>query len=329
MSKALRGARSRRGGSGGGDGWVAVVGRRPVLAALAGACCIASSAVLVRLAGVAPATAAVFRCAYALPLLILIAAGERRRFGPRTLADRRLALIAGVCFAVDLLLWHHAIEAVGAGLATVLGNLQVVVVGLAAWALLGERLERGLLLAAPVMLAGVVLLSGVVGGGAYGDDPVLGVALGVGTSIAYAAFILLLRRGNRDVRRPAGPLADATVVGAVVAALLGPLTGGVDLVPSWPAHGWLALLAVTSQVVGWLLLSVSLPRLPAALPSLLLLVQPVGALFLAVVLLGEAPSAVQVGGVALIAAGVLVATAPRRAAGPPGAAGPRGAEGTA
>jgi len=303
------------------EGWVAVVGRRPVLAALAGACCIASSAVLVRLADVAPATSAVFRCLYALPLLVLIAAGERRRFGKRTAADRRLALVAGVCFAIDLLLWHHAIEAVGAGLATVLGNLQVIVVGLVAWALLGERVERGLLLAVPVMLAGVVLLSGVVGGDAYGDDPVLGVVLGIGTSIAYAAFILLLRRGNRDVRRPAGPLADATAVGAVVAALLGGLTGGVDLVPSWPAHGWLVLLAMLSQVAGWLLLSVSLPRLPAALPSLLLLVQPVGALFLGAVLLEESPSLVQMGGVLFIAAGVLVATSPRRAAVPPRVAG--------
>lgn len=317
----LRDARAGRAGSRTGDGnaagWVDVVGRRPVLAALAGACCIASSGVLVRLADVAPATSAVFRCVYALPLLILLAAWERRRFGPRTAADRRLALVAGVCFALDLLLWHHAIAAVGAGLATVLGNLQVVVVGLAAWVLLGERLERGLLLAVPVMLLGVVLVSGALGGGAYGAAPVLGVVLGVGTSIAYAAFILLLRRGNRDVRRPAGPLADATAVGALVAALLGPLTGGVDLVPSWPAHGWLVLLAVLSQVLGWLLLSVSLPRLPAALPSVLLLVQPVGALFLGVVLLNEAPSIVQVGGAVFIAAGVLVATVPRRAAGMP------------
>jgi drug/metabolite transporter (DMT)-like permease len=288
--------------------WVA---DRPVLAALAGACCIASSGVLVRLADVAPATAAVFRCAYALPVLFALAARERRRLGPRTAPDRRLALLAGIAFAVDLVLWHHTIEAVGAGLATVLGNLQVVFVGLAAWALLGERPERGLMVAVPMVLTGVVLLSGVLGTGAYGQDPALGVALGVATSLAYAAFILLLRRSNRDVRRPAGPLADATAVAAVVSVVLGVFTGGVDLVPSWPAHGWLLLLAGTSQVVGWLLLSVSLPRLPAALPSLLLLVQPIGALYFGVLLLGESPSAVQFAGVAVIGAGVLLATAGR------------------
>ena len=52
----------------------------------------------------------------------------------------------------------------------------------------------------------------------------------------------------------------------------GAALGEVDLVPSWPAHGWLALLALTSQVLGWMLISVSLPRLPAALTSVLLLV---------------------------------------------------------
>ena len=48
---------------------------------------------------------------------------------------------AGVLFAADLTFWHHSIEAVGAGLATVLGNIQVVLVGLLAWVVLGERPE--------------------------------------------------------------------------------------------------------------------------------------------------------------------------------------------
>lgn len=292
-------------------GWAEFVGRRPVLAAVLGACCLMASGILVRLADVEPATAAVFRCTYALPALAILAAGERRRYGPRPAHARRLALIAGVCFTADLVLWHHAIAAVGAGLATVLGNLQVVVVAFVAWMVLGEQPARRLLLAVPVVLVGVVLLSGVIGSGAYGADPALGVVFGVGTSLAYAGFILLLRQGNADLRRPAGPLLDATVVAAVAAALIGPLSGGVDLIPSWPAHGWLALLALTSQTIGWLVLSVSLPRLPAALSSLLLLVQPVGALWLSALLLGESPSAVQLAGVAVILAGVAYATSSR------------------
>ena len=66
--------------------------------------------------------------------------------------------------------WHHAIEAVGAGLATVLGNLQVIIVGFFAWLLLGERPSRATLLALPVVLAGVVLISGVSARTPYGAN---------------------------------------------------------------------------------------------------------------------------------------------------------------
>jgi len=285
---------------------------RPVLAGVFGALVIAFSGILVRLAGVEPATAAMFRCLYAVPVLGLLALRERRRSGPVPWRARRLSLLAGLCLAVDLVIWHYTIEAVGAGLATVLGNLQVLVVGLAAWWLLGERPARGVVIAVPVMLAGVVLLSGAVGAGAYGEDPALGVVLGLGTSIAYAAFLLVLRQGAGDGRGSAGPLLDVSLAAAAGAGVLGALLGEIDLTPDWPSHGWLLALALTSQVLGWMLISISLPRLPAVLTSLLLLIQPVGAVGLGVALLGERPSAVQLVGAAVVLAGVVVATAGRR-----------------
>jgi drug/metabolite transporter (DMT)-like permease len=284
----------------------------PTLAAAAGAACIASSATLVRLADVEPATAATFRCLYALPVLGVLLLREDRRYGTRPARDRWLAAASGVFFAVDLVLWHHAIAAVGAGIATVLGNLQVLVVGFLAWWLLGERPSRRLVLAVPVVIVGVVLISGVVGKGAYGDHPGLGVAFGVGTSLAYAAFLLLLRHGSKDLRRAAGPLFDATAVAVVVCVVVGPVSGGIDLVPSWPAHGWLVLLALTSQVLGWLLIAISLPRVPAALTSVILLLQPVASVALSAAVLDERPSPVQLLGCGVVLVGVVVATAGRR-----------------
>jgi drug/metabolite transporter (DMT)-like permease len=200
----------------------------------------------------------------------------------------------------------------------VLGNLQVVLVAFAAWAVLGERPERRIVAAVPVVFTGAVMISGVLEAGGYGRDPVLGTIYGVLTTLAYSAFLLVLRQINRDVRRPAGPLLDATATSAVVSAVAGALLGEVDLVPSWPAHGWLLLLALTSQVVGWLLISVSLPRLPAALTSVLLLVQPIGSVALGVLILDEHPSPLQLLGVVVILGGVLLATLklPARAAAP-------------
>ena len=48
------------------------IGSRPVVLALTGALAIAFSGLLVRLADVEPATAAFYRCLYALPFLLLV-----------------------------------------------------------------------------------------------------------------------------------------------------------------------------------------------------------------------------------------------------------------
>jgi drug/metabolite transporter (DMT)-like permease len=274
--------------------------------------CIASSGVLVRLSDTTPVTVAVYRCLFALPVLGLLTYLESRRLGPLPARTLKLAWAAGIFFSIDLIFWHHSIEAVGAGLATVLGNLQVVIVGFVAWAILKEKPQRTLFAAVPVILIGVVLISGVVGADAYGKNPGLGVVLGIATSIAYAAFLLILREGSRDLRRIAGPLFHATLVSVIASAIYGLVDGSMVWNPGGHAFGWLLTLAMTSQVAGWLLISSSLPRLPAAVTSVVLLLQPVGAMTLATITLGEDPGLAQLAGAALILTGVVVATTGHR-----------------
>ncbi len=280
--------------------------------ALVGAVTIAFSSILVRLSHASPSTAAIFRCAYALPILGLLAWIEDRRFGARTWRERRPALVAGIFFSADLLLWHHSIADVGAGLATVLANIQVVILPLVAWVLLSERPGPRVLLALPVSLVGVLLISGVLEHGAFGRDPTRGALFGIGAGVAYVGFLLLLRRGGADLRRPAGPLCDATAVAMVLCVAAGLVVGDARLVPSWPSAGWLITLALSSQVLGWLIIGATLPRLPAAITSLLLTVQPIGTMALAALIFGEDPSSFQLAGVLLVLAGLLVASGFRR-----------------
>jgi drug/metabolite transporter (DMT)-like permease len=286
--------------------------RQARICALLGAVAIAFSSILVRLSHATPSTAAIFRCVYALPILGLLAWLEDRRYGRRSWQERRFAVAAGVFFAADLILWHHSIADIGAGLATVLANIQVVLVPLVAWVWLSERPGRQLLAALPLALVGVALISGVLEHGAYGHDPTRGTIYGITAGVAYVGFLLLLRRSGIDLRRPAGPLFDATATASVLCVIAGVVIGDAHLVPVWPGAGWLIVLALTSQVVGWLLITISLPRLPAALTSLLLTVQPVGAVFLAALILSESPSGLQLAGVALVLGALLVATSPRR-----------------
>jgi drug/metabolite transporter (DMT)-like permease len=275
-----------------------------VLIAAGGAACIASSSTLVRLADTTPATASAFRCLLSVPLLFLLARRQLAGRPKRPPRDRLLAVGAGCFFTVDLYLWHHCIADVGAGVATVLGNLQVVFVALLGWVLLSERPPPRLLTALPVVFGGVVLVSGLLGPAAFGNHPLRGTVYGVGTSLAYCGFLLLLRAASRSTPSAAAPLLDTTAVAGVLSIGLGAATDGIDLVPGWSSFGWLLLLALLAQVLGWLLISTSLPRLPAAVTALVLLLQPLGALVLGAVALGERPTWVQLVGCALVLGGV-------------------------
>lgn len=287
-------------------------GRNVRLAAVLGAMTIAFSSILVRLSHASPSTAAIFRCAYALPVLGLLAWLEERRLGPRERRDRQIAVAAGFFFAADLLLWHNSIKYVGAGLATVLANIQIVLVPLVAWMVLSERPGRRVLAALPIVLFGVLLISGALEQGAYGRDPTRGTFYGLGAGIAYIGFLLLLRRGGADVRRVVAPLFEATATALVLCVIAGLIIGDADLVPVWPGAGWLITLALTSQVLGWLLIMISLPRLPAAITSLTLAIQPVATVALAALILGESPSPLQLLGVAVVIGALLAATSPVR-----------------
>jgi drug/metabolite transporter (DMT)-like permease len=291
-------------------GLLAVIAARPRLAALLGAMSISFSGIFYRWSEVSPSTGTVFRCLFGLPFLAAVAYVERRKFGPLPATTVRLALIAGAFFAGDLTFWHHAIEYVGAGLATVLGNLQVLIVALVAWAVFGERPPRSVLVALPIVLLGVVLISGIVGTGAYGSAPAVGVLLGLLTACCYAGYLLIIRRGGRDLRRPAGPVAVATASTAVCAAVGGLVVGDLDMTPGPESLFWLAMLGITSQFLGYLLISLSLPRLPAVVTSIILLSQPVVTVALSMILLGEAPSPAQLAGVGLVIGGIAVATVP-------------------
>ncbi len=249
---------------------------------------------------------------FALPPLWLLARLETRRYGRPQRRAVWLAWLAGGFFAADLVLWHNAIEQVGAGLATVLGNTQVVLVGLLAWALLRERPHRSSLVAIPVVGLGVLLISGALEQGAYGSNPGLGALYGVLTAIAYSGFLLVLREGGRDLRRPAGPLFLATLASALGCAAIGVAVGDLDLTPSWAATGWLIVLALSAQVLGWLLISTSLPRLPAVVTSVLLTFQPLCSVVFAALIVDESPSLLQLGGAACILIGLVTATLRRR-----------------
>ena len=273
----------------------------PRATAVVGAITIAFSSILVELSGASPATAAIFRCVYALPVLGILAIHESRRIAEHPRPRRRWIYLAGVFLGADLILWHHAIEDVGAGLATMLANVQVLILPFVGWALWHERPSRRVLAAVPMAALGVVLISGVLGT-AYGADPARGVIFGLLAGGTYVAFLLLMRGDPGARYRIAGALFDATLAAAVFCTVAGLVLGEAHLVPTWPSAGWLALLALSSQVFGWLMITGSMPHLPTATTSMILIAQPAATVIFAAIILGQVPSAGQLLGVIVVLA---------------------------
>jgi drug/metabolite transporter (DMT)-like permease len=90
---------------------------------------------------------------------------------------------------------------------------------------------------------------------------------------------------------------------------IGLVLGNLDWTPPLEATLWLMVLALSSQVVGWLLISISLARLPTALTSVLLTLQPLLSVVFAAWLVDERPSPLQLVGAAAILAGLIIASA--------------------
>jgi drug/metabolite transporter (DMT)-like permease len=278
------------------------------LLALLGVLSISFSAVFVRLAAVSPVTATFYRAAYALPVLAAVWLAQRGG-DRRTAGARRVAIASGVILAIDLNLWHQSIALLGAGLGTVIANVQVVFVAVAAWVLYRERPSAGRLLMIAIVLGGVALSSGLGRSDAYGARPVAGSLIGVLAGLSYAAFLLVYRHANRMPGPRSGPLLDSTGGMAAGALATAPFDPRFTLLPPPAAHLWLMLLAIGSQVIGWLLIGTALPRLPAVETSVLLLGQPVFAVIWGVLIFGERLSALQWLGAVVVLAGVALLSA--------------------
>ncbi len=287
--------------------------RRTMLIALAGAFLLSFAPLFYIQSETTPITGAFFRMAYAIPILLILV-WYLNREDSRSFNTRMLTFAAGFLLAIDFAGYHSAIDYIGSGIATLIGNSQVIIVTLSSWWLFGERPNRMILLALPMVMLGLVFIAGIWDDEPYGEDPFKGVIASIVAAIFYSSFLILYRYSNR-IKAPSANLQfDATIGAAVGLLLIGiaPLEG-LDIEPinftlSWPGHGWLILLAISCQIIGWIAITFALPRLPAAHTSFAVLLQPVLTIVWGVILLSETPSLQQMVGMTLIFSAIIAVT---------------------
>ena len=278
----------------------------------AGAVMISFSPVFVTLVSVSPTTSAFYRVLIGGIVLAAFWVGRGRRIGTGRLSIVALCA-AATFFALDLWFWHRSIGYIGAGLSTLLANLQVFFMIAAGALLLREPPTSRQCISAMVAVAGLVMMIGPAWG-APTSNYRLGVVLGLLTAASYVGYLLFLRAAR--ARSPSGaPIREVAVVSLVTAAVLGAaaLVEGASLAVRLPADIlWLACYGVLSHALGVMLIASSLHQVSPTQAGIALLLQPALSFVWEVLLFARVVSVVEASGAALTLAAIYLGSVTRR-----------------
>ncbi len=237
---------------------------------------ISLSPVFVKVASVGPTMAGFYRTLVGGVILATIAAirGEQLWRGTHAL---KLSAAAALFFALGLTFWHRSILAIGPGLSSILANLQVFFLAGMAMISLGEPISLRMGLAMPIAITGLVLLLGMDRIGADPDYRI-GVIFGLAAALAYAFYLMVLRRLQAGKKAPA-QLVNFTLISLICATMMG-FEGWMqaETFAINDAQSWVSMIAygVICQALAWCLVSAGLPRIAASRAGLLLLLSPIG-----------------------------------------------------
>ena len=280
--------------------------RLPMITLIIGALAVAFAPILPKMAmeasSVGPIATGFWRMCIAFPILLTAWLIFLPRFESATIRPKISPfwlLLPGVIFGFDLLTWHLSFPLTTAANATLLANLEVVLVGLVGWLILKETMGWQFAAGGALALIGVAILMWSGPETVKGRSPLIGDLLALFTAFWYAAYLLSIKK----IRRSFGVLTVMVWVtgGGGILLLICTFISGETIIPD-QSDAWiyLILLAVIPHCVGQGLIVFSLASLPASLAAVTLLLQPVGAACWGWLILGEALNSMQ------IMAGVIV-----------------------
>ena len=259
--------------------------------------------------GVDVATAVVFRSAVtALVIVSLLAAqGVRVSFTAR---HKRMLPVIGLLIGVQSLCLYSAVARLPVALALLAFNTYPIWTALWSWAIYKHRPERALLIAMPVILVGLALALDVFGAasglGAQGQWTRIGagVAFALAAAATFGLALVVTQHEAGDVDGRVRTATTMTIAGLVALTMVA-TQGGFHL-PQAPA-GWAGLATLTFLYgTAFTIMFTVLPRLGVVGNSAIMNVEPVFALVLAWLILGQTIAPVQVLGALIVVAAVMV-----------------------
>jgi drug/metabolite transporter (DMT)-like permease len=205
-------------------------------------------------------------------------------------------------FATNISLWCSALNYTTASAVTLLDNTAPVWVGLIGWMLLKERQPLQYWLGLLVTIGGAGIMIGwdiLYSTGQQSTGNLIGIASG----LSYALYILI----TQQARRSMSALRYSWLVslsGAIGLGLVAWVSGLFCQPLPLNSLFMIFLMALTSQVIAWVLVNHALGQLPASAASVALVGQPVVTTLLGIVILKEIPSPLQLVGALVCLIGI-------------------------
>ena len=266
---------------------------------------ISWSAPLIRLADPAPVlTIAALRLAVASPAMVVYASVSGVDDLRDTNRSDRVALVlAALALTAHFALWIAALQRTSIVTGVVLVTMQPIFVGLGAWIFLHERPTRLIVIGSAVALVGAAMLAG----DDFGDRGSLeGDALAVLGGLMASAYLVIGRSARHHISTASYGASVYTMTALFL--LVAVAVSGTSLT-GLPAGSYLAIIAVAvvSQLIGHNAMNWALGFLPAAMVAIAILGEPVGATVIAVFVLDEVPTLLELVGAAVVLVGTYLA----------------------
>ena len=285
------------------------VEHKALAALVAGACAIALAPIFVRFSDVGSTATGFYRMFLAAVVLapwLMTEGRSATRRQAMTRAQWLVMIVAGVCFAADVMFFHAASRMTTVANATLLLNFAPIFVILGARVLFGEAIHPALVLGLGTALGGAALL--MSHSLSLSATHLRGDAFGIAAAIFYAGYLLAVSRMRlARATTTAQIMVWTSAISAVALLPVALLEDEPFLAQS--LSGWAILLAlgVVSHAAGQSLIAFALAHLPVGFSGVALLVQPVAAAVFAWTLLGEALGPVQITGGMIVLLGVALA----------------------
>ena len=278
---------------------------------------LSTSAILVRWSDAPSVIIALYRVTFTVLLLApFVLTRYRADLGTLDLRDGAVAALTGVALAVHFVAFFESLNWTSVAASVTLVQSQPLFVVLGAALVLHERVGRRTVTGIAIALTGMVVMSvsDLASGSAFAGTALYGNALAVLGAVMAACYVLV----GRSLRQRVALLPYVLVVyTACAVVLLVTAVGTGEPLVGYPPREWLLFLAmaVGPGVFGHTVVNWALAHVESSVVSVSLLGEPLGATFLALVLLAEVPGLTTVIGGAIVLTGIYVTSRTHRRTG--------------